>query len=70
LPLATLSDPAAIVLAAIGALLVLGGIAHGVAHWLGLDPRWAREARHDLAEAGWRVGSLWSEFVDWLRLGR
>jgi hypothetical protein len=59
-----------VALAAIGVLLVLGGLGYALAHWLAWDPRWARATRHALAEAGWRAGNVWSEFADWLRLGR
>ena len=63
--------PAPVVaLGVLGALLALGGLLYGLAHWLAWDPRWAQRTRHGLAEAGWRVGSTWSEFADWVRLGR
>jgi hypothetical protein len=63
--------PAPVVaLAVIGGLLALGGLGYGLAHWLAWDPRWARRSRHALAEAGWRAGNTWSEFADWVRLGR
>lgn len=63
--------PAPVVaLAVIGALLALGGLAYGLAYWLAWDPRWARATRHAFAEAGWRTGNTWSEFTDWVRLGR
>lgn len=63
--------PAPVVaLAAVGALLALGGLAYGLAHWLAWDPRWLRATRHAFAEAGWRAGNTWSEFADWVRLGR
>jgi len=59
-----------VALGVLGALLALAGLAYGLAHWLAWDPRWARRARHALAEAGWRAGNTWSEFTDWVRLGR
>ncbi len=63
--------PAPVVaLGVLGALLALAGLAYGLAHWLAWDPRWARSARHAFAEAGWRAGNTWSEFADWVRLGR
>jgi hypothetical protein len=63
--------PAPVVaLGVLGALLALGGLAYGLAHWLAWDPRWARRLRFAVAEAGWRAGSTWSEFADWVRFGR
>ena len=63
--------PAPVVaLAVIGGLLALGGLLYGLAHWLAWDPRWAQRARFAMAEAGWRAGNTWSEFADWVRLGR
>jgi hypothetical protein len=63
--------PAPVVaLGILGGLLALGGLAYGLAHWLAWDPRWARRTRHAVAEAGWRAGNTWSEFADWVRLGR
>jgi hypothetical protein len=63
--------PAPVVaLGVLGALLVLGGLVYALARWLAWDPRWGRTARHALGEAGWRAGNTWSEFTDWVRLGR
>jgi hypothetical protein len=63
--------PAPVVaLGVLGALLALGGLAYGLAHCLAFDPRWARRLRFAVAEAGWRAGNTWSEFADWVRLGR
>jgi hypothetical protein len=63
--------PAPVVaLGVLGALLAVGGLLFGLAHWLAWDPRWARAARHAFGEAGWRAGNTWSEFTDWVRLGR
>jgi len=59
-----------IALGVLGALLALGGLVYGLAHWFGFDPRWRRRMRHAVAEAGWRAGNTWSEFADWLRFGR
>lgn len=64
-------DTAAIVL-----LLVVGGVVlaalvlWGVARWQAWEPPWLLRWRHATGEAGWRVGNAWSEFTDWLRLGR
>lgn len=63
--------PAPVVaLGVLGALLALGGLLYGLSHWLAWDPRWAQRTRHAVAEAGWRTGNTWSEFADWVRLGR
>jgi hypothetical protein len=47
------------------ALLLLGW-----ARMRGWDPGWAARMRHAWGEAGFRTTSTWSEFTDWLRLGR
>ena len=63
--------PAPVVaLGLLGALLLLGGLAYGIGHWLAIDPRWAQRMRFAVAEAGWRTGNTWSEFADWVRFGR
>lgn len=63
--------PAPVVaLGVLGALLALAGLAYGLAFWLAWDPRWMQRTRHAVAEAGWRTGNTWSEFADWVRLGR
>jgi hypothetical protein len=36
----------------------------------GWDPSWIGRVRHGWREAGFRTTSTWSEFTDWLRLGR
>ena len=72
--LASSSDagtPAPVVaLGVLGAMLALAGLVYGLAHWLAWDPRWAQRTRHAFGEAGWRAGNTWSEFSDWVRLGR
>jgi hypothetical protein len=59
-----------IALGVLGALLALGGLIYGLVHCLGFDPRWTHRVRHAVAEAGWRTGNTWSEFADWVRIGR
>lgn len=63
--------PAPLVLLALLALLALAAGAMAYA-WrsLGWDPFWLARGRHATAEAGWRVGNVWSEFSDWVRMGR
>jgi hypothetical protein len=62
--------------AAIALLLVVGGlllaalVLWALARWQAWEPPWLLRWRHSTAEAGWRMGNAWSEFVDWLRLGR
>ena len=62
--------------AAIVLLLVVGGmllaalVLWGLAYWQAWEPPWLLRWRHAGGEAGWRVGNAWSEFTDWLRLGR
>jgi hypothetical protein len=62
--------PWLVVLAALGLLVLLAGAAAATARALGREPRWAAPARHAWAEAGYRAGNTWGDFVDWLRLGR
>jgi cobalamin biosynthesis Mg chelatase CobN len=53
----------------LGLLLVLGALWASV-RWLGFDPPWLARWRHASQEAGWRASAAWSEFTDWVRLGR
>jgi hypothetical protein len=62
--------PLLVALVAAGALLLLALLAWGWARMRGWDPRWAARMRHSWGEAGYRTTSTWSEFTDWLRLGR
>jgi hypothetical protein len=53
------------------ALLALAALAlAGAVRVLAWEPAWLLRARHASAEAGWRAGNTWSEFSDWVRLGR
>jgi len=61
---------AAVALAVLGAVAVLACVAWALARHLDFDPRWYRALRHSLAEAAFRTSATWSEFGDWLRLGR
>jgi hypothetical protein len=57
-------------LAVLALLALLAGLAIAAGRWGGWEPGWAVRARHATAEAGHRVGLTFSEFADWLRLGR
>lgn len=64
-------DTAAIVLLlVVGGLLLAALVLWAVAYWQAWEPPWLLRWRHASGEAGWRVGNAWSEFTDWLRLGR
>ncbi|HEU4701268.1 MAG TPA: hypothetical protein VFS37_02210 [Conexibacter sp.] len=62
--------PLVIALIALGALVLLALLGWGLARMRGWDPAWASRTRHAWGEAGFRTTSTWSEFTDWLRLGR
>jgi len=62
--------PLVIALIALGALVLLALLLWGLARMRGWDPPWAARMRHGWSEAGFRTTSTWSEFTDWLRLGR
>ena len=59
----------AIVIAAVGAALVLACAAWGLARRRAVEPRWWLSFQHTTAEAGYRASSTWAEFTDWARLG-
>jgi hypothetical protein len=59
-----------VLLALVGALLLLAAAAWGAATWWAWEPRWWIRSRHATVEAGWRTSAAWAEFRDWLRLGR
>lgn len=60
----------ALLLAIVGALLVLACLAWGIGRWLALEPRWTVAFTHSLREASYRGSATWAEFSDWARLGR
>ena len=60
----------AIVIAALALLLLLGCIAWALARRRAFEPHWLLSLRHAMAEAGFRASATWSEFADWVRLGR
>jgi cobalamin biosynthesis Mg chelatase CobN len=53
----------------LGLLLALGALWAAV-RWMGFNPPWLQRWRHASHEAGWRASAAWSEFTDWVRLGR
>lgn len=57
-------------LAILAALLALASATFGVVRWLAWEPAWTIRMRHAAGEAGWRASSTWSEFADFVRLGR
>jgi hypothetical protein len=59
----------AIVIAALGALLVLGCAAWALARRRAFEPHWWLTTRHSLSEASYRMSVTWAEFTDWARLG-
>jgi cell division septation protein DedD len=62
--------PLVVALVAAGALVLLALLLWGWARMRGWDPGWVARVRHGWGEAGFRTTSTWSEFTDWLRLGR
>ena len=60
--------PAGLIVA--GAVLIVLVALVALARWWAWEPRWLVRSRHATGEAGWRIGAAWSEFTDWLRLGR
>jgi hypothetical protein len=69
---ASVSDAPAplLILAILAALVLLPALAWYAARLRGAEPRWLPDARHAVAEAGFRSSAIWSEFTDWVRLGR
>ncbi|HEX4807241.1 MAG TPA: hypothetical protein VFU94_15180 [Conexibacter sp.] len=62
--------PLIVALIALGALLLAALALWGLAQTRGWDPPWVARMRHAWGEAGFRTTSTWTEFTDWLRLGR
>jgi hypothetical protein len=57
-------------LAILAGLLALGAATFGLVRWFAWEPAWTIRMRHAAGEAGWRASSTWSEFADFVRLGR
>lgn len=60
----------ALVLAIVGALLLLAALIWAVARWLGLRPHWTTATMYSLREASYHASATWTEFSDWAKLGR
>lgn len=59
----------ALVLAIVGALLILACLVWAVARWMGLQPRWSTAMVYSLREASYHASATWAEFSDWARIG-
>ena len=59
-----------IALAVAGGLLALFLLVWALFRFFAWEPRWLLEARHSVAEAGWRTGGAGADFSDWLRSRR
>jgi hypothetical protein len=59
----------ALVLAILGALLVLACLVWAITRWLALEPRWSTGLMYSLREATYRASATWAEFSDWARIG-
>jgi cobalamin biosynthesis Mg chelatase CobN len=53
----------------LGALALIA-LTIGVVRFFAWEPRWAVRFRHAAGEAGWRASGTFSEFADFVRLGR
>jgi hypothetical protein len=54
----------------VAVLVLFALVLWALARWQAWEPPWVVRWRHATGEAGWRAGNAWSEFTDWLRLGR
>jgi hypothetical protein len=59
----------ALVLAIVGALLILACLIWAAARWMGLQPRWATATMYSLREASYHASATWAEFSDWAKIG-
>jgi hypothetical protein len=63
--------PAALLLLLLVALLAAAALlVWAIARAAGAPPPGSAGARHARREAAWRASNVWSEFTDWVRLGR
>lgn len=61
---------AAIAIAVLAALVILGCVLWAVSRRRALEPHWLFSLRHAMAEAGLHASATWAEFADFVRLGR
>ncbi len=59
-----------VALAILLGVLALLTLAFGVVRFFAWEPAWAVRLRHAAGEAGWRASGTWSDFTDYVRLGR
>lgn len=59
-----------LILAILAALLALCATAFGFVRWFAWEPAWMVRLSHSTGEAGSRASSTFSEFADFVRLGR
>ncbi|MGH2834814.1 MAG: hypothetical protein ACRDK4_01265 [Solirubrobacteraceae bacterium] len=59
----------ALVLAIVGALLILACLVWATARWMGFQPRWGTAMMYSLREASYHASATWAEFSDWARIG-
>lgn len=59
-----------VLLTVLAGLLALGALMFAAARWFAWEPVWSVRLRHAAGEAGWRASSTFSEFADFVRLGR
>ena len=66
------SDPPfpVLLLIVLAGMLALGALMFGAARWFAWEPAWTVRFRHAAGEAGWRASSTFSEFADFVRMGR
>ena len=61
---------AALIVALVAGLVALGSAIWVLVRWLAPEPLWARSLMYSIDEASFRASSTWSEFTDWVHLGR
>lgn len=66
------SEPPAplLLLAVLAGLLALAALAFTLIRFFAWEPLWAVRLRHAAGEAGWRASSTFTEFTDFVRMGR
>jgi hypothetical protein len=59
-----------IAIVVLAALLILACAGWALARQRAFEPLWLVSLRHASAEAAFRASASWSEFTDWIRIGR